>query len=411
MVLINTQNILGIVTEYNPFHNGHLYHLQASKEKTSADYVVAVMSGHFTQRGEPAIADPWTRAEWAIRSGVDLVLELPTLYATSSAAYFAHGSIAILNAIGSIDSLCFGSETGNIDVLINLQQQLKSLEPQLIEKTRSSADQSFSIHRNEQLTRQGLHTDTLTTSNDILGLAYLDALKRLESPIKPQTIKRIIAGYHDDSINNSIASATAIRKALATSASSDLSKIAHTLPVATLDGFHRMAGDDIGPNLALWQEWSLFYLRHTPTSQLQQVHDMASGLEQRMKQAALTSSNYAEFESKIKTKIYTNGRLNRVLTKMLLGITKQDLLNDCQTNPEYIRVLGFNERGRAILNQAKPSLPLITNGKQFYPATEAAARQWSIDCLAADLYALLKPSGSRRGNVNFSRPPVYIKNK
>jgi predicted nucleotidyltransferase len=150
-------------------------------------------------------------------------------------------------------------------------------------------------------------------------------------------------------------------------------------------------------------------LRQTSLEQLAQVHDMADGLAQRMKQASTESNSYATFEDRLKTKIFTNGRLKRVMAKMLLGITKQDLQNDCLTAPTYIRVLGFNETGRQILSQASPALPIITNGKHFRPDTPLAKRQWEIDCLAADLYALLSNTGERKGGVNFRRPPVYIK--
>ncbi len=409
MLLINSSKILGIVTEYNPFHNGHLHHIQASKELTGSDMVVAVMSGHFTQRGEPALDDPWVRAEWALKSGVDLVIELPTVYATASAAYFAHGAIAILDALNCIDCLCFGSESGDINQLQLLHTQLSKDNATLTQTAQIHANQSYSTHRTEQLLNSGLSKDALSTSNDILGLAYLEALSRIESPIEPFTIHRIISGYHDESLNNTIASATAIRRALLESPENGLSTVAHTLPESTLTSLKGTTQGLIGPNMALWREWCLFHLRHATIESLSQVHDMADGLEHRMKQTALSSENYETFETNLKTKIYTTGRLKRVMAKMLLGIHKHDLLNDCLTQPEYIRVLGFNEKGRSILNQAKPKLPLITNGKHFYPETELAKRQWAIDCQAADLYALLKQDGHRKGGVNFSKPPVYLR--
>lgn len=409
MFLINMNKILGIVTEYNPFHNGHLYHIQASKETTGSELVVAVMSGHFTQRGEPAIADPWVRAEWALKSGVDLVLEIPTVYATSSAAYFAHGAIAILDALNCIDCLCFGSESGDILQLQSLQAQLHKEKDTLTQNAQLRADQSYSVLRSEQLLNSGISKDALRTSNDILGLAYLDALARIDSTIVPHTIHRIISGYHDASLSHTIASATAIRLALSESPENGLLKVAHTLPASTLETLEAMPSALIGPNMTLWHEWCLFYLRHSSADSLSQVHDMADGLEHRMKQMALSFDTYEQFESKLKTKIYTTGRLKRVMAKMLLGIQKSDLLNDCLTQPEYIRVLGFNEKGRQILNQATPKLPLITNGKHFYPETARAKRQWEIDCRAADLYALLKCNDARKGGVNYTKPPVYLK--
>lgn len=410
MFLINSNKILGIVTEYNPFHNGHLYHLEASKRQTGAETVVAVMSGHFTQRGEPAIADPWTRAAWAVNSGVDLVIELPTLFATASAGYFAYGAVYLLNALGCVDGLCFGSESGDLVRLTQLQQQLKTAETDLNAQLKEQAHRSYSRQRSDLL-NDFLSPELLqlNQANDILGLAYLDALALLKSSIEPSTIQRIVAGYHDESLSSEIASATAIRKALALG--TDFDELVHTLPPATAEGLNsRLASlGSIGPNLDLWQEWVLFSLRQKPLDQLLAVHDMADGLAQRMKQLALESQDYHTFEAQLKTKIYTNGRLKRVMAKMLLGIDKSDLLNDFGTNPAHIRILAFNDKGRKLLNEAKPHLPVITNGKHYRPESNLAKRQWEIDCLAADLYALLETPGQRQGGMQFRKPPVYIR--
>ena len=407
MSLIKSNKILGIVTEYNPFHNGHLYHIEASKAKTNANIVIAVMSGHFTQRGEPAIADPWTRASWALRSGVDLVIEIPTIYATSSASYFAYGAISVLNALNCVDALSFGSESGDLDALLQINQIIQQQESVLKNQVKDNAHRSFSEQRSELLHARGDALLKVSKSNDILGLAYLEALYRLKSDIEPFTIKRIVSGYHDESLSDTIASATAIRKAL--SAGKSLDAIEHTLPKASLDSIQALQPGTFGPNTSLWQEWCLFYLRHTPLERLSQIHDMADGLPQRMKQIAFESSSYEQFEENLKTKIYTNGRLKRVMAKMLLGIEKSDLINDCGTPPEYIRILGFNDQGRQLLNQINPSLPVITNGKHFRPQSDASKRHWEIDCLAADLYALLNQHGSRKGGSNFTNPPVYIR--
>lgn len=410
MFLINSNKILGIVTEYNPFHNGHLYHLEASKRQTGAETVVAVMSGHFTQRGEPAIADPWTRAAWAVASGVDLVIELPAVFATASAAYFAYGAVFLLNALGCVDSLCFGSESGDLQQLSQLQQQLKTASPVLNAQIKAQAHRSYSRLRSDFLSDSQPTKDLpLSQANDILGLAYLDALNMIDSAIEPSTIQRIVAGYHDESLSAEIASATAIRKAIQKNAGWD--GFLHTMPPVTSDALKsRLASrGSIGPNLDLWQQWILFSLRQKPLEELLQVHDMADGMAQRMKQLALSAQDYESFESQLKTKIYTTGRLKRVMAKMLLGITKPDLVNDLGTDPCYLRILAFNDKGRKLLSEAKPQLPVITNGKHYRPESEAAKRQWAIDCQAADLYALLEAPGHRQGGMQFRKPPVYIR--
>lgn len=402
MSLINYPKTLGIITEYNPFHNGHLHHLEASKAKTDAELVIAIMSGHFTQRGEPAIADPWTRATWAIQSGVDLVIELPTLFATSSAAYFAHGSVFLLDALQGVDALCFGSETGQIEPLVSLAEHLLSEEDNLSEASKENPAESFSRIRTNFL-KAGQAQSNLTQSNDILGVNYIQALSRIDSSIVPHTIKRISAAYHSESIESSIASATAIRKA---HLSDETALIGTAVPPQTLHLFEQEINKI--PNMSLWQEWILMMLRRSSPEALLHIHDMADGLAQRLINHA-TAPNYESFEESVQTKIYTRGRIKRSLCKMILSIEKKDLLNDCQTNPQYLRVLGFNEKGRAFLNRAKPTLPLITNPKHFRPLTEEAKNQWALDLRAANLYALLLKEPLRAGGKFMRTSPVYLR--
>lgn len=424
MALRNSQKVLGIVTEYNPFHNGHAYHIEASKSLSGADYVIAVMSPHFTQRGEPAIADPHTRAKWAIASGVDLVIALPTLFSTASAGYFAYGAVAILNALGLVDALCFGSESGDINQLKTLQTQMWMAQSEFKSAQLKDPSLSYQNHRDQFIKTQS-ESVNLSGSNDILGLAYMDALHGLSSPMTPLTIQRIQADYHEAALTGSISSATAIRsgiqrsKALSQSEeqflindrqpSNDLDLIAEALPLDVAQDLFSKEGSVAMPSLSLWQEWILFELRRSTLSQLSLIHDMAEGLPQRMKSKATEHEHYDHFENALKTKIYTTGRLKRVMAKLLLGITKADLSNDFLTAPEYVRILAFNEKGRQLLNQMDSNLPLITNAKHFRPATPSAARQWEIDCTASDLYHLLLKGSLRRGGHMFSQTPLYIK--
>lgn len=401
MSLINYPKSLGVITEYNPFHNGHLYHLETSKTKTQSEVVIAVMSGHFTQRGEPAIANPWIRAEWAIQSGIDLVIELPVLFSTSSAAYFAHGSVFLLNALG-VDTLCFGSESGHLETLTSTCAALEASQAALNDKTKSDPQHSYSQHRTELLNAQS-DSLVLNKSNDILGIAYLQSLTQLKSKIEAHTIQRIHNDYHSDEISSSIASATAIRKATHNGQNEGISQAAPPFVADFL-----ISKPKLQPNLTLWQEWILMLLRQSETDALLEIHDMAVGLPQRLIQAS-KNDTYVEFENAIKTKIYTTGRLKRSLCKLVLGIKKTDLLNDCLTDPQYIRILGFNEKGRQFLNQTKATLPIITNGKHFKPEEPAAKRQWILDQKAADLYALLLGDGHRRAGNELRNPPVYIR--
>ena len=211
--------ILGIVSEYNPFHNGHIVHLRQSIESTQSQFVIAVMSGNFIQRGDTAIVDKWTRAEMALRQGVDLVIELPTVYATSSAENFAYGAIKILDSIGIVDYVSFGSECGNINLMADIADVLND-EPQ--EYSQLLHDQlqlgrSFPSAReiaiNEYFLGNTTYTNILKSPNNILGIEYIKALKALNSNIIPITIRRNYVDYNSTSpdLEKGIASASAIR--------------------------------------------------------------------------------------------------------------------------------------------------------------------------------------------------------
>lgn len=228
-------NITGLIVEYNPFHNGHIYHLQKSLEKTNADASIAVMSGNFIQRGEPALFDKFSRAKAAVESGVDLVVELPSIYASQSAELFAKGSVALLNSLGCVNSICFGSEEGNINALY-LIASILCLEPQEFKEKLSSylsegmlfptarnkalfdyinsPDFSFGDNFNNiDLSEERLN-DILSSSNNILGIEYIKQLISLKSEIKPFTIGRIHSEYNSEEISGNINSATAVRKKL-----------------------------------------------------------------------------------------------------------------------------------------------------------------------------------------------------
>lgn len=401
MSLIKTQKTVGLVTEYNPFHNGHAYHLKASLELSGASTSVAIMSGYFTQRGEPAIADPFTRAKWAVESGVDLVLQLPIIFSTASAPMFAFGALASLDALGAIDSICFGSESGNIEPLKALTDQLVTLEKTLSQKTKARADLSYNTLRDQMLSEHGYKGPS--SANDILGLAYLHALAKLNSSMEPLAIKRIQNDYHSTDLHHEIASATAVRAGLRSSGSES---IKHTLPSSSLATFEQ--ADFTSPDEDLWHQLVLFKLRSSTCDDLLLIHDMPVGLPQRLKEAASKALTREAFYEAIQTKAYTNSRLSRVLAKMLLGIKKTDLENDFGTKPEYLRVLAFNDKGRDILKLSKPNLPIITNGKQYQPVTDLAKRHWELDTYAADLYNLLYKPVKASGE-QLRKTPFYFK--
>lgn len=403
MIIIDdtSVSVLGIVTEYNPFHNGHAYHIKASKEKTGSRAVVAVMSGHFVQRGEPAIADKWTRAKWALQNGVDLVIELPFLFATSSSEHFAFGAVSLLNALGCVDTLCFGSESGSIDSLNAYSQWQIDHKEDITAALKNNPALSFSEVRDK------LGESTMNRSNDILGISYLMSLNRLNSPIKAFTIERIANQYKQKSIEGTIASATAIRESLKLNTQS-LDVISATMPLSTAESIFSPSFES--PSAEALDLIVLSFLRLTSLKALSEIHDMPTGFEHRLKKAALSCQSVEALVTLCQTKHLTKGRIQRIIVKALLGVRKEDLLNDCQTTPGYIRILGFNETGKKILRQSNSNLPLITNVGKAHLTLPSAIRQLEFDCMATDLYALLfDPKKPSLAGQDFYQSPLSVK--
>lgn len=361
--------ILGIVSEYNPFHNGHLMHLQKSKELTHTDFTIAVMSGNFVQRGDTSIVDKWTKAEMALKSGVDLVIELPTLYAISSAENFADGAIKILNSLGIVDYVSFGSEIGEItpldDVASVLYKEPKEFSSLITRQLRSG----LSYPKARELAIQMYfgssqkYTDVLENPNNILGIEYLKSLKRLKSPITPITLKRKYSDYNSNDIKSGIASATAIRTMLQKE-----KNIHYVVPYETYEILEeKKKYGQIIPSLSIFSKEIIYTLRKMTLSEIAALPDVSEGLENKIKAAANTSNNLEELILKIKSKRYTQSRIQRILLYALLNISEKDIAMSKKQMP-YIRVLGFNKNGKkiisAIANQ-NPKLQIIVSVKKF----------------------------------------------
>lgn len=367
---------VGIIVEYNPMHNGHVHHIEQSRRISGAEAVVAVMSGHFLQRGEPAVCDKWARTDMALAQGVDLVLELPVAYAVQPAEWFAYGGVATLEATGVVDALCFGSEIGSMQPLEAAAAQLAD-EPaafaELLQaglKAGSSYPKAYAEAAGA-LARQGGATDAvqappqwLAEPNNSLGLHYMMALRRLGSAIRPYTIERVKAGYHDQQVNDSpIASATAIRKLVF--GNEGLSDAAAYMPESSLQVLKQLLAE--ARPAVHWNSFSsqLFYRLATMSPyELESILEVTEGLEYRLLQSLpeLTSPDVNQLLSTLKTKRYTHTKLQRMLTHILLGHSKEAFGPEAlRLGPSYIRVLGFTERGQALLKRMKrtASLPVI----------------------------------------------------
>ena len=363
--------VLGIVGEYNPFHNGHLYHLQQSKKLTSSNYTVAVMSGNFTQRGSTTLIDKWSRSEIAIRCGVDLVLELPTLYATSSAENFAEGSIKLLNSLKVVDYISFGAETSNIDILENLADVLYR-EPREYKNILShelGKGLSFPKARENALMLYlndiRKYVNVLSTPNNILGVEYLKALKKYKSNIKPVSIARFETGYNDTDYTANIASATAIRNIVKNGGFDILHRLLPDPSYSIL--MQNIKQGHVIPDLSVFERQIIYNLRKMDTSEIAELPDVSEGLEFSLKKAANSCNNIVEFLNTVKSKRYTSTRIQRILVYCLLGITKKDMLLSRKTTP-YVRVLALNQRGKFLISEiakANPKLEIITSVKRF----------------------------------------------
>jgi len=397
---------VGLITEYNPFHNGHLHHLQESLRRTGAEASIAVMSGHFLQRGEPALVDKWVRTEMALAAGVDLILELPFPFACNSAPHFAMGAVRTLNALGVVDTLCFGSESGEVAPLQEIAQLLVDRADVIEEGTRKRLRHGVNYPQARAAVLSELYPDlsleTMSSPNNILGIEYLRALQTTSSPIKAFTIPRLGAGYHSTDVTGHIASATGIRKRL-----SEGSKIDHLLPA----GCQKILREALAEGRSLDYDrlfLSLQTLLLQEVETLRGIYQVKDGLGQRLVNAAMTSTSYAELADTIKSRHWTLTRIQRILSYVLLQINNDEMRKFLQQGPLYLRLLGATEKGRGMLARArtKRTLPMISDParakatlRRFYSnrpeSSRLAERMLNCDLRATRLYGLLQASPQR----------------
>jgi len=397
--------ILGIVAEYNPFHNGHFHHIQKSKEIAESDYTVCVMSGNFIQRGLPALVNKWSRTKMALSNNIDLVIELPVYYSLSSAEQFAFASVSILDSLGIVDSICFGSECGNVEILDGIAKTLTE-EPEEFKKAlvkHLDTGVSFPSARTLALKdcmechSSNTLTDTISQPNNILGIEYIKALKKLKSKIKPFTIKRFKTDYNSTEPHTEIASATAIRKIIS---EDDFEMVKRVMPTSAFEILKNEIDQGRGPILPeAFETAILTQLRRTDIKSLANNLDVSEGIENRIKKASLSSGSLAELLVKIKTKRYTLTHIQRIIMCNLLGINKEDSeLFNANGGPQYIRILGFNSKGKELLSKIKSSsLPLVTAPHDFLKdCNPVQSKMLNADITATDIFCLGYPDKSQR---------------
>ncbi|MBF2379891.1 nucleotidyltransferase [Listeria welshimeri] len=383
----------GIVVEYNPFHNGHQLHLNKARELTKADVVIAVMSGSFVQRGEPAILPKWERTKMALAAGVDMVVELPVSFATQHATIFAEESVRILDAL-HVDALFFGSEHGVSEDFSTAAKTVAEHEAsfnQAIQLALIDKKTSYARAYTEAF-KQSFGTELLdvTKPNNILGFHYALAIQKQNPTISLQTMARIHAGYHDIEANHDqIASATAIRKLLL---AGNLEEASRYLPASSIE----ILKNYDGPFLSWENYWALLKYRliQAETDELEGIRNVSEGIQNRMQIAATKAQYFSDFIESMKTKRYSNARIQRTALQILLNA------RNIPSAP-YIRILGMNKTGQKYLSHHKKniSLPIVTT------VSKAAPGLLEEDIRATNIYTLVKGLENYQAG-DFHIPPI-----
>lgn len=351
---------VGIIAEYNPFHNGHIMHIEQSKKITKSNHCIVAMSGNFVQRGEPAICNKQIRTKAALLNGADLVIEIPVIYATASADIFAYGSVNLLDKTGIVDFLCFGSEEGNINTMLNVSETLSSETNNFKEELKKELKKGISypsarLKALSTIFKKDL--SFLSKPNNILAIEYLKTLKTLKSNIKPYTIKREYADFNSTEISGNIASATAIRNAIM---HNDFSAIKNCTPSNTYEILIESV-KSYSPSINDYSKILHYIIRTQSKQYLSSISDITEGIENRiLKNAEIPI--ITDLLNAVKTKRYTYTKLQRSILHIILDIKKSDLN---LYNFPYIRILGFRKESSNILNELvkKSKIPLITNIK------------------------------------------------
>ena len=397
-------NVTAIVAEYNPFHNGHKYHIEQTWKKTDNSFIMAIMSGNFVQRGEPALLDKRERARIALMNGADLVVELPAPWATASAERFARGAVYIAHQAGIVNNLSFGCEDDDIETLTKVARVLsdnvynREIKNYYDEKM-CSYPEARSAVISEILGKDC--GDILMKPNNILAVEYLKALQSFKSGIKPVGIARNGGGHDSSSVSGKFTSAMNIRNYVKTG--KDFSAF---VPGNSFEVFENAVEKGIYPALYSNLETAvLAHLRRMQPSDFIGVPDVAEGIEHRITEAVKSSVSLGEIFDKVKTKRYTHARIRRIILSSFLGIKTEDVVS----LPPYIRVLGLNNNGRAMLKEMKTKyfVPVIMKYGDVKYLDNDAKRIFALESTATDLYNLSLPE-RRVCGTDMTDEIVYI---
>ncbi len=389
-------NICGIIAEFNPFHNGHEYIINKIKEEKDT-FTVAVMSGNFVQRGEPAIISKFARAKAAVLCGVDLVVELPLPYSISTAMYFANGSIDVLNSLGIVDTVCFGSESGDVSSLKNVAEQLNNPKLSVALKEELAKGLTFAAARQNAFEKISPLTNSkiLESPNDTLGIEYILAAERLKMKADFKAIKRIGVSHDSTLKTDKFCSASELRK---TPSLLDLKE--PFMPKKSYEIFAEEISQKHYSSIYLLDRAMVAHLRTITPEKLRLAPDISEGLENRIIAAANEFSTMDEILASVKSKRYTHARLRRIILASYLGVTAE-----LQKQPiPYVRVLGMNENGAKILSLAskRAKVPLIASLKEAERISDIATDFARLEVKAGDIFSLSlqRPVGGKTEYTN-----------
>lgn len=407
--------VLGIIAEYNPFHNGHLYQIEEAKKQTGADYVVAVISGNFTQRGNTSLVNKWVKTDMALRSGVDIVIELPTVYSISSAENFAEGAIKILDSLKIVDTLCFGTETADFAALNNIANVLYNEPKEYVSLLNHELGKGVSYPKAREsalmmyLNDIKRYANILSGSNNILAIEYLKALKKLKSSMRPFSVQRKKVYYNDEKIVDEFASSTAIRKLVSRGQYDEIRKVVPTSSYMLLKEEIRKGSFVL--DILKFEKEILYNLRKMTVSEIAELPDVTEGLEHVIKNAVNSCNSILDLMDIVKSKRYTQTRIQRILLYALLGITKRDMANARKVTP-YVRVLGFNKNGREMLSEIcreNRRINMITSVKKFEELNlnKTLKEMLDKDIFATNVYTLGYEYNSA-ANLDYTNKMVIV---
>ncbi len=374
--------ICACIAEYNPFHLGHLTHLTYIKKALNAEKIIVIMSGNFTQRGECAVLDKFTRAKHAVLAGADLVIELPTVLATGNAEVFAKGAINIINSLGVVDGICFGVESGSKEEYVALANALNNESREYKKALKEKLDSGISLAKAKfealkEVNKDQFNPDLLSSPNNILGLEYTKALLKIKSNIEIHPMQR--EGDHNDkSLKKLITSATSIREVLKTKNKKKVKKNVPSFVYKDLNGYP-----------FVFDKLTVASLITATTEDLKKISDCTEGLENRIKAFCKDNHTVEEIVEKVSTKRYPATRIRRILTANLLGIEKS-LVDECLQNSLYAKVLAVSEQSKDLISliSSNATVPVLTRKSDTAILKKTALKCFEKDVLANDLYSL-----------------------